>query len=304
MGRAHRVTSELGRELACLHGKLMATELRSIGINYPLATVSDLAHNLFATRGLDTDAARVGELMGQIVEGALSVEHMMFVTKHFPGLGLTSGDTHDLIVVAPSYDDATKERVLRPFRGAIDGAAGIDAAERLSVLAGHAKFPSFDAELPTTVSPTILGPLLRDELGFSGVVVSDAMWMGPYGTMPTSQVVRVYVQSFLAGMDLLLIPGAKYESAVGYFRRLAADQLAVEEEDALAAQLGLPFDEVRARFVERVHASRARLDAAREQVGYAHEHMATGTAPPRGLTIAERTRYNEILHQLDARFPE
>jgi beta-N-acetylhexosaminidase len=303
IGRAHRQDLELGKELARLHGYIMARELRSIGINYPLGTVSDLAQHLFSVRGLDADSDRVATLIGEVVSGALSVDHMVFVTKHFPGLGLTTSDTHDDIVVAPLYDEDTAASVIEPFRSAINASVRLAADARLSVLASHAKFPSWDPELNTTVSPAILGSLLREDLGFSGIAVSDAMWMGPYGRMTTAQVLRVYVQTFLAGMDLLMIPNVKYEAALGYFRKLGDDQLSSDEKAALSAQVGLGYSDLRAKFLARTVESRARLDATRDAIGHAHLWMDPSTTVPSTTTTAERARYHQILKQLDARLP-
>ena len=107
LGTIDRKDDALGQELAHLHGYITARELKSIGVNYPLGTISDLAENLFATRGIDPDPDRTATLIGQVVDGALSVPNMMYVTKHFPGLGLTKGDTHEEIVTAPSAGLAT-----------------------------------------------------------------------------------------------------------------------------------------------------------------------------------------------------
>jgi beta-glucosidase-like glycosyl hydrolase len=303
LGTAYTSDPALGHELAHLHGYLMARELRSIGINYPLGTVSDLAHNLFVTRGISPTADDVASLIGEVVSGALSVDHMMFVTKHFPGLGLTTGDTHDGLVVAPMYDDATAQSVLEPFQAAMDTAVRIGADARFSMLAGHAQFPYWDATLPTTVSPKILGDLLRTQLRLPGVVVSDAMWMGTYGTMSTAEVVRVYVQSFLAGMDLLMIPHYKYDAAVAYFRALGDGTQSSAEQDMLGAALGMSYDDARAKFLVRMTESRARLDAARDAVGYAHENADPAGSVPTSFTTVENARYNAILKQLDARMP-
>ena len=303
LGKADRKDAALGKEIAHLHGYIMSRELRSIGINYPLGTISDLADGLFATRGIDTDSSRVATLMGQVVEGALSVANMMFVTKHFPGLGLTSGDTHEVVVVAPMYSEATAQSVLSPFQAAVNTSIRVDADARLSVLASHAKFPYWDNEFNTTTSSKILDDVLRSDVGFGGVVVSDAMWMAPYGSMTSAQVQRVYVQSFLAGIDMLMIPHVRYAGALTYFRAVADNTLGTAEQVALSAVVGMPYATLRGRFLDRVTESRGRLDAARALVGYAHESMDADGTTPTSTTVTERARYNEILKQLDARLP-
>ena len=311
LGQAYRQSPELGRELAQLHGEIIARELRSVGLNYPLSVVGDLASGLFAVRGIDRDEEIVAELLPEVLDGALSEPGMLFVTKHFPGLGQTAGDTHDQVVVSPVTDAATAERHLSPFRAAVEHLADTADAARLSLMCGHALFPLFDAEKNTTTSPRILQDLLREDpestlpvpaLGFSGIALSDAMWMGPYGTMSWTKLRRVYLESFLAGMDLLMIPGYRYSQARAYFADVLDDQLSQSERDAVAAQLGLDWPTLHQLFVARLGQSLDRVDAAAAKLPHAVDDVDPDGTVPSDLTVTERTRYHEILKTVDPRW--
>lgn len=303
IGTIDRKDDALGRELAHLHGYISARELKSIGINYPLGTISDLADNLFATRGLDTNPDRVATLMGELIDGALSVPNEMYVTKHFPGLGLTKGDTHEEVVTAPMYTDEQAQEVLEPFLSAINTSIRVMADPRLSVLAGHAVFPYWDPDFTTTTSEKLLTGVLRTDLAFTGVTVSDAMWMAPYDSLSSAQLLRVYVQSFLAGIDMLMIPHVKYASAVSYFRKVGAGTLSTDEQAALTQVIGLSWPDLQTKFAARMVEARGRMDAARNAVGYAHETMDPDGTVPSSTTTTEHTRYDAILKQFSSAMP-
>ena len=303
LGVAYRKDKELGRELAHLHGEIIAREMRSVGLNYPLGTVSDLAFALFSNRGTDQDEGIASDLMTQVVDGSAQVGGVIFVTKHFPGLGQTRGDTHDQIVVSPVTDAPTADRHLAPFKAVIDHMNGLgDKSLRMSILCSHAEFPVFDSTTNTTVSRPILQGLLRERLGFKGLAVSDAMWMGPYGAMGVGQLVRLYLKSFLAGMDLLMIPGARFDDALAFFRRAYDDKLSEAERSGLVQDIGKPWAEILPAFKERLKESQGRMDRVRAGLPFAHEMMDGEAAVPSASTESQRARYEAILQQTDARW--
>jgi beta-glucosidase-like glycosyl hydrolase len=311
LGQAYRTSPDLGRELARLHGEIIARELRSVGLNYPLSVVGDLAYGLFAVRGIDTDEQIVAELMPEVLDGALSEAGMLFVTKHFPGLGQTSGDTHDNVVTSKVTDPVVAERHLLPFRTAVEHLAGTPDAARLSLMCGHAVFPLFDAELNTTTSPSILQQLLREDpegtmpvqpLGFEGIALSDAMWMGPYGTLSWSKLKLVYLESFLAGMDMLMIPGSRYGQAREYFAAVLDDQLSASERAAAEAALGAPWATLHQRFMARLEQSLNRIGAAQARLSHAQDLIDDPDVIPTDVTGVKRQRYHEILKQVDPRW--
>jgi beta-glucosidase-like glycosyl hydrolase len=311
LGQAYRESPELGRELAALHGEIIAKELRSVGLNYPLSVVGDLASGLFAVRGIDSDHRVVAELLPEVVDAALSVPGVVFVTKHFPGLGQTKGDTHDQVVVSSVKSAAVAESHLAPYRAAIAHLAGTPDAERLSLMCGHALFPLFDAKNNTTTSSRILQDLLRRDpdgtlpvpsLGFEGIAVSDAMWMGPYGNMGWSRLKRVYLESFLAGMDLLMIPGSRYSEARTFFADVLDERLSSSERSAVADELGQSWQTLHRRFVDRLAQSLTRIEAAVAKLPHAVDDVDPDGTLPTSLTVNERMRYRAILRSIDSRW--
>lgn len=300
LGVAFRQDSAAGLELAELHGEIMARELRSVGIVYPLSVVGDLASGLFTVRGLDPDEQIAAELLSSVLLGFGSVPDVVFVTKHFPGLGQTRGDTHDETVVSPLVDRAEAERHLVPFRAALDQSRALGQPARLSLMCSHGVFPAFDPDLPTTVSPAILRDLLRTELQAEGLAVSDAMWMGEYGHLSGRALQRVYAQSFLAGMDLLMIPGAAYAGALSYFRRIDLGTIEPQERQALEALTGQPWADIATAWRARRVESAARLEATLQGVSHAADIMDAPGTVPTVATEPLRARYRELALQAGA----
>jgi len=302
LGLAYRQDPALGKELAFLHGQIMAKELMSVGINYPLATVSDLADGLFSVRGIDKDPVIVSGVMSSLLDGAMSEEGLVFVTKHFPGLGQTRGDTHEGIVVSSVTTPEEAEKHLSTFRNTVDHSNAGGDAERLSVLCSHAKFPFYDPDKNTTVSPVMLQSVLRDELGFTGIALSDAMWMGAYGKYSVANLHRLYLESFLAGMDMLMIPGNRYRSSREYFEKVYDDALDDAEKALLEERLGQSWPDIHTLFMDRLAASVKRIDATLQTVGYAHTFLAPEGETPSDRTATLRSRYYDILVQVDPKW--
>ncbi len=184
-------------------GRITALEARAAGIHLTFSPVADINNNpsnpIINTRSFGEDPAAVAPLIRAYIRGA--TEHgLMTTAKHFPGHGDTETDSHiDLPVVSACWDRLDTLE-LEPFRAAIG--AGVTA-----VMTAHLALPCIDGATeppPATFSPTVMSGILRDSLGFDGVVVTDALTMGAivqkYG--PGESV----VQAFLAGSDLLLIP--------------------------------------------------------------------------------------------------
>ncbi|WP_225741380.1 beta-N-acetylhexosaminidase [Halorussus halophilus] len=161
--------------LATRAGSAVGHELRSLGINVNLAPVLDVNNNpdnpVIGVRSYGEDPETVAEHGSAYVEG-LQEASVVACGKHFPGHGDTAVDSHrDLPVI--DHDRERLDRVeLRPFRRAID--AGIDA-----IMTTHVAFPTIagDADRPATLSPRVVTGLLREELGFDGLVFTDCMEM-------------------------------------------------------------------------------------------------------------------------------
>ena len=196
-------------EYAYQLGRITASESRAIGIHwnfYPDADVNSNPDNpIINTRSFGEDPAEVSLLVSAFIRGAHAGGGMA-TAKHFPGHGDTSTDSH----LALARVDASRARLdqieLPPFRAAI--AAGVD-----SIMVGHLLVPSLEPDpgRPATISANITTGLLRNELGFHGIIVTDAMDMNGltriFGGNTPESAGRAAVEALKSGADLILIPG-------------------------------------------------------------------------------------------------
>ena len=177
-----------------------AIELRAMGVNINYAPVCDLAtapdNPALGIRAFGDSPAAVAELASAYVEG-LQAEGVAACVKHFPGLGEATTDTHHGIAAVDSSLEQLRSRELVPF------SAAIAAGARL-VMAGHVALPSVtgDPELPASLAEPILTGLLRDEMGFDGLAITDALDMRALA-QGVAQVVDL-ITAVRAGEDLLL----------------------------------------------------------------------------------------------------
>jgi beta-N-acetylhexosaminidase len=185
-------------------GRINAEEARAIGIHwnfFPDADVnSNPANPIINTRSFGEDPQQVGDLVTAYIKGAHQAG-MLVTVKHFPGHGDTATDSH-LGVASVSGDRARLDSVeLPPFRQAI--AAGVD-----SVMVAHVTVPALDPDPNhvATISPAIVSDLLEKQLGFKGLIVTDALDMAGLTHLFASNIGRAAVEAFKAGNDLLLIP--------------------------------------------------------------------------------------------------
>ncbi|SFB78511.1 beta-N-acetylhexosaminidase [Nocardioides terrae] len=182
-------------------GDVIGTELKAVGVTQDYGVDSDVNINpnnpVIGIRSPGGDPA----LVSRIVTGEIKGFHdagESAVAKHFPGHGDTGVDSHFGLPVV-THDLATFEATdLPPFKAAI--AAGVD-----TIMTAHVVFPAVDPSgAPATMSHQILTGVLRDELGFDGLIVTDALDMG--GATATYPPDVAPVQAILAGADQLLIP--------------------------------------------------------------------------------------------------
>ncbi len=163
------------------------------------------------TRSFGEDPQQVGDLVAAYIRGAHS-SGLLTTAKHFPGHGDTATDSH-LGTAQVTGDRARLDSVeLPPFRKAIE--AGID-----SVMVAHVTVPALDPNpnAVATVSPQIVTGLLKNDLRFQGIVVTDALDMGALTRLYSADIGREAVDAFKAGNDVLLIPpdlGAAYRAVV------------------------------------------------------------------------------------------
>jgi beta-N-acetylhexosaminidase len=168
----------------------IAGELASVGVNWNLAPVADVNSEpnnpVIGVRAFGSDPELVARHARAFVEGT-QAQGVAACAKHFPGHGATRADSHHELPVSLSHD-------LAPF------AAAVDAGVR-SVMTAHVVYPELD-EVPATLSPRVLG-LLRSELGFDGVIVTDALEMR--AVSERWGVPGAAVRALAAGADLLLL---------------------------------------------------------------------------------------------------
>jgi beta-N-acetylhexosaminidase len=200
----------------------VAADLAALGVNYTYAPTVDVNSErdnpVIGTRSFGEDPALVARHGAAFVRGLQSAR-VAASAKHFPGHGATRTDSHhDLPVI--DCDEATlRTRELVPFVAAIE--AGVK-----TVMVAHVVFPALD-ELPATLSRRITTGLLRDELGFDGVVTTDALDMQAvarrYG------IAGAAVRALQAGADMLLLGAEDGERLCGEIRALVREAVAAEE---------------------------------------------------------------------------
>lgn len=184
-------------------GRATAREARAMGVHWVFAPVADVNNNpdnsVINIRSFGENPQAVGRHVIAFIEGAKSDPNnpVLVTVKHFPGHGDTATDTHfglGTVLADRARMDAVE---LVPFKAAI--AAGVD-----SVMTGHLNVPALDPEgVPATVSRPILTTLLRDELGFQGLLTTDAMDM--HGLSKQFPPGEAAVRALEAGADLLLV---------------------------------------------------------------------------------------------------
>jgi beta-glucosidase-like glycosyl hydrolase/uncharacterized lipoprotein YddW (UPF0748 family) len=187
--------------LAYEMGRITALEARAVGIHMIYGPVVDVNNDpdnpIINTRSYGEDPQAVARLAVAHLRGMQ--EHGVIATaKHFPGHGDTSTDSHIALPVIP-HDRARADSVeLVPFRAAIDAGVG-------AIMSAHIAFPSLTGDsVPATLHPRILTALLRDELGFDGLITTDALDMG--GIVSGFGRDEAAVLSLHAGADILLMP--------------------------------------------------------------------------------------------------
>lgn len=185
-------------------GRITAEESRAIGIHWNFFPDADVNSNpvnpIINTRSFGEDPRQVGDLVAAYIKGAHE-GGMLVTAKHFPGHGDTATDSH-LGVASVNVDHAHLDSIeLPPFRQAI--AAGVDA-----VMVAHVTVPALDPDPNhvATISTTIVDDLLKKQLGFKGIVVTDALDMAGLTHLFANNIGRAAVEAFKAGNDLLIIP--------------------------------------------------------------------------------------------------
>jgi len=220
VGLTRRVAAAIGGELA------------AVGVNMNLAPVADVivdpAAAIVGVRSFGSDPQLVGRHVAAYVEG-LQGTGVAACAKHYPGHGEVTGDSHLELPTAEIDRETLFARALPPFAAAVE--AGVQA-----VMTAHIRFPAFD-EQPATISGPLVG-LLRSELGFDGVVMTDALEMR--AIMGTVGLEEGAVQAVAAGADALCLGAERSPEEVARVREalVAAVQDGRLSEERLAEAAG------------------------------------------------------------------
>ena len=207
--------------------------LKAMGFNLNFAPVADLG----ATDGRSyaDDAATVTRFVAAALEGH-SDAGLLATIKHFPGLGRGENDTHEDTVAVHADRATLAASDLVPFRemiGKRNAAKNAKGASGWFVMATHTMYPALDAKNPASLSPAILQGLLREELSYDGVIVTDDLEMGAISRHYGFD--RAGVEAILAGADLVLVcHDYAHETAVynGLLKAVKSGEISKDRLDA------------------------------------------------------------------------
>ncbi|WP_374467246.1 beta-N-acetylhexosaminidase [Ferrovibrio sp.] len=232
-GQLYRRDRKAGEEAAYLNYRAIGAELAALGIDVDCAPVADLpvegAHDVIGDRAYGRDAETVIAI-GRAVMRGLHDAGVLPVIKHIPGHGRSHTDSHlDLPVV--DTDRATLERSdFEPFV-ALRDAPGI----KPWAMTAHIVYTALDATLPATLSPRVIGDVIRGQIGFDGVLISDDLTMKALKGSPA----ETGVASLRAGCDLVLHCSGDLPEMQALFAALPAMTETAARRVALA-RAGLP----------------------------------------------------------------
>ena len=250
---------------------ITAREARELGINWVYAPDCDIDvepnNPIIGTRSFGSDPEQVGEYAGAWID-ACQTEGVLACAKHFPGHGRTTVDSHKELPRVEESAETIRTTDLVPFRSAIERGVA-------SIMSAHVAFPALDPSgAPSTLSRQILTNLLREELQFTGLVVTDALIMeGVLGGGESEAVVR----ALDAGCDCLLYPSNVVESEQAVQRAI--------DENRLDGERIHQSIERRKRWARWAALSRETNRPARDESGWSTQlaeqvvHMLRGKLP-------------------------
>lgn len=253
-------------ELAHQVGQAVGEELLAVGVNMDLAPVADLETNpkntIIVRRSFGSDPQMVSTVLGPFVQGMQS-SGVLAIAKHFPGHGASTEDSHTSLPVI----DLSKERLesveLAPFHAAVE-------AEVAGVMVAHISYPALEStpNLPASLSSKIVDGLLRGEMGYNGLVMTDALDMDAIDT--TYSYPQAVLTAIKAGVDLVI---AAHMSLTAQIEAIEGVVAAVQSGEILEERLN--------ESVQRVLDAKARFNLLNWQ-------------PPDPATLT--TRLNQDVH--------
>ncbi|WP_084038339.1 beta-N-acetylhexosaminidase [Demequina sp. NBRC 110053] len=241
-------------------GAQVGRELAAVGVNLTLAPDVDINSNLLnpviGVRSFGTDPALVGRHGVAWTQGVQS-QGVAANAKHFPGHGDTAQDSHHDLPVVDADLDTLRARELAPFQAVIDAGA-------LTIMSSHIMVPALDPDNPATFSHAILTGLLREEMRFKGLIVSDALDMA--GASGEIGIPAAAARALAAGCDLLCIGTANTDEQMGQI---------VDAIDAAVASAALESSRV-ADAAARVRSLASRVRGAASEWGGAEPGVVEG----------------------------
>lgn len=212
-------------QLIYAYGREVARQCRELGVQVNFAPVADVNINpqnpVINTRSFGQDP---GQVAAKMVAYGLGLEAggVLSVCKHFPGHGDTDVDSHKALPLLPFTRERLDSVELYPFKEAIRSGLG-------AVMVGHLQVPALDptAGMPASLSRKIVSDLLTDELGFKGLIFTDALAMNGVSTRT-----QVSLEALKAGNDVVLSPPKLKEEMEAVYRAVEQGELSMQEIDA------------------------------------------------------------------------
>ena len=225
LGRLHQRDPELALNLSKRYGRCTGAQARRCGLNWVLGPVCDVNNNpanpVINVRAWGEDPNTASALAVAFLRG-LQQAGVLGCAKHFPGHGDTTSDSHLDLPVLPHSRERLEQIELPPFQAAIT--AGVE-----SVMTAHLVLPELDPQQPATLSKAVLTDLLRRQMGFNGLVVTDALVMEAISARHGAA--EAAVLAFEAGADLILMPADADAAIDGLCDGFSSGRLCLERLD-------------------------------------------------------------------------
>lgn len=195
-------------------GVIIGEKLSELGFNVDFAPVADVlsGDNVIGSRSFGSDTKVVSKMVSNVVSG-LNKSGVSATLKHFPGQGSTTGDTHYDYVQSDRTEKEIRSTELPPFESGIESGADF-------VMIGHMKVKAFDSKNPAVFSKKIVTDLLRKDMGFKKIIITDAMNMG--AVLNNYKSGEAAVKAVRAGVDMILMPN-DFESAFDAVLKAVSD---------------------------------------------------------------------------------
>ncbi|MBM6774830.1 glycoside hydrolase family 3 protein [Olsenella profusa] len=205
--------------------------LSYLGFNLDFAPDADIANNPNGEMGLRSFGATADAVCPMVAAQVRGFTDggMLCCAKHFPGIGGALGDSHDARIYSEKTVDELRAEELRPFEAAI-------AEDVPMIMVGHLSLPNVTGDDdPASVSSEVVTGILREELGYEGVVITDSMGMGAAtSSLPDD---RLAVEALLAGVDIVLMPADLDAAYQGVLDAVTSGELSGERVDASVARV-------------------------------------------------------------------